>query len=133
MNTARMIMNKIIEILLNIRKLSGNEQINYLKSVKDTPMLREILYYTSNPNMVYNIKEDKFNKVIAKILKPSVVRFNTSNDWENYKKDLDKLATQKGVKEEDIVELYSKYEFDDLFKGILLKDLRLGMDISSFC
>ena len=42
-------MQKVVEVINKLRELSGNSAIEYLKENKDTPYLRDVLYYAYNP------------------------------------------------------------------------------------
>ena len=44
-------MKEVIEILENLRNLSGNAQLDYLRKYKDNQILKEVLYYTYNPDL----------------------------------------------------------------------------------
>lgn len=61
-------MKEIIEIIENLAKLSGNAQLDYLAEHKDNKTLREVLYYTYNPDLKYNINEAKLDKALKKLL-----------------------------------------------------------------
>lgn len=137
-------MKEIINILETLRTLSGNSAIDYLKSHSDNLLLKEVLQMTYDPDKKYGIKEDKFNKVLAKMnaLDGSKTRVLGELDislWERYKNALNELASKKGVQESDIARLLEEYFLViskndyELLRGILFKDLRLGMDVKTFC
>ena len=67
-------MKEIIEILDRLRELSGNEQLDYLKSHADNVILREVLWYAYNPDLKYNISEAKLDKASAKTLTTQDIR-----------------------------------------------------------
>ena len=136
-------MKEIIEIIEKLRTLSGNAQLDYLREHKDNQILKEVLYYTYNPDLKYNIDKAKLDKASGKVIRTANVdsRDYTVIDkdvWERYKSSLDSLAEKKGVKEADIVSLYTTYFLyceplsASLLKGILLKDLRINMGVTSF-
>jgi len=127
-------MNKVIEIIENLKNLSGNLQLDYLKSVKDEPNLKEVLLYTYDSNRQYKIKEDKFNKCLNgkaySVTKRDLV-------WQDFKNILDTLDSLKGVKNDDVVDVYkfimslNKKSEQELCQGILFKDLKIGLGVSS--
>lgn len=132
--------NEIFEIIENLRKLSGNEQLEYLKSHKENQMLREMLYYCYCPDLKYKINEAKWDKALGG-KKNQQRDFNsdlTAEQWNAYKSDLTALDEKKGIKEQDIARLFDRNFSDigqnvlELFKGILFKDLRIGMSVISF-
>lgn len=136
-------MKEIIEIIEKLRTLSGNEQLDYLKSHKDNTILKEVLQYTYNPDLKFNINEAKLDKASTTILttadiKKSDYTIIDKSVWERYKNSLDELASKKGVKEADIARFYSTYflhideKSKSLLKGILLKDLRINMNVKLF-
>lgn len=136
-------MKEIIEILEKLKTLSGNEQLNYLKSHKDNQTLKEVLQYTYNPDLKFNINEAKLDKVSKTVLTTSDVKESDytvidKTIWESYKNALDELASKKGVKESDIISLYGSYflrceeKSKALLKGILFKDLRINMNVKLF-
>lgn len=136
-------MKKVIEILENLRNLSGNAQLDYLKEHKDNQILKEVLQYTYNPDLKFNINEAKLDKASGKVIRTADINSRDINVigkdvWERYKNSLDELADKKGVKEADVVSLYSTYflycepKSESLLRGILLKDLRINMGVISF-
>ena len=72
-------MREIIEILENLRNLSGNEQLDYLKSNKDNKILKEVLQYTYNPDLKYNISEAKLQKACSSLVRTSDVNTRDSS------------------------------------------------------
>lgn len=123
---------KELDIIDGLRALSGNAQIDYLRANK-TPLLREILEYTLNGN-TYKITELKYDKVG---IPPFMIKKNpelTVELWNEFKVLLDYLATVKSAKDSDVQKIkqfiHSFPERESNFlKGVLYKDLRLGMDI----
>ena len=57
---------KIIEVIEELRKLSGNAQLEYLEQNK-SDLLKEVLEYTYNPHKKYKIEEGKYNKRLTKL------------------------------------------------------------------
>ncbi len=138
-------MKDIIDIIDMLKSLSGNAQLAYLNSQKDNNILKEILWYTYNPNLKFGIAEKAFNKSFEEfeldISNDDLKLFNGNlniESWNRFKSYLDKFSSQKGVKEQEIYdmisEMYLSYNHSqlDLFKGILFKDLRINMGVSSF-
>ena len=66
-------MKEVIEILENLRNLSGNAQLDYLREHKDNKILKEVLYYTYNPDLKYNINEAKLDKASGKVIRTANV------------------------------------------------------------
>lgn len=136
-------MKEIIEILDRLRELSGNEQLDYLKSHADNVILREVLWYTYNPDLKYSISEAKLDKASAKTLTTQDIRTSDytiigKDVWNSYKNLLNEFANSKGVKDADISRLYGTYfthveqKSKELLRGVLLKDLRINMGVISF-
>lgn len=136
-------MKEIIEILENLRKLSGNSAIDYLKSHSDNMLLKEVLQMTYNPDKKYGINEAKFDKARKKITSEIDTKTFEKDEldktiWERYKNSLESIASKKGVQESDVEGLFSSYFLllDEkgyaLLKGVLFKDLRIGMDVKTF-
>lgn len=137
-------MQEIINILSELRKLSGNAQIEFLKQHKSNELLKEVLIYTYDTNKVYKLNDNKLEKGLDKYsrqLKLSrVVSYQDVDKacWLKFKSSLDWLSKSKGVKEFEIDELiksfydvYDNRQLDYLFKGVLLKDLRLGIGVKT--
>lgn len=137
-------MNQIFEIINTLKSLSGNKQLEYLKSHKDNDLLKEILLYTYDTRKMYKVQEKSFNKCFDKfnsvVLKNRERTFEDLNlmSWQIFKGYLDKFASQKGVSELDIekfiAEFWDLYDHEqlELYKAVLFKDLRINMGISSF-
>ena len=136
-------MKEIIEILDRLRELSGNEQLDYLKSHADNVILREVLWYAYNPDLKYNISEAKLDKASTNTLTTQDIRTSDytiidKDVWNSYKNLLNEFANSKGVKDADISRLYGTYfthveqKSKELLRGVLLKDLRINMGVISF-
>ena len=104
-----------------------------------------MLLYTYDTDKKYKIKEaslDKaFEKYYAQLRLSEVVLYsNVDNScWQKFKASLERLSNAKGVKENEIESLvkefydfYDAKQLDYLFKGVLLKDLRLNIGVKSF-
>lgn len=127
-------MQDILSIIHELRNLSGNAQIEFLKKHKDNMLLKEVLLYTYNPDKTYKIDECKYNK--AEIGGSHQLGF-TIGFWLNFIEKLEILNNQKGVTDEDVCKI--KYyietflpEYAEFLKQILFKDLRLNMGIKKF-
>lgn len=137
-------MQQIFEIINNLKSLSGNKQLDYLKSQKDNELLKEILLYTYDTRKMYKVQEKSFNKCFDKfkstVLKNRERTYEDLNlmSWQIFKGYLDSLASQKGVSELDIekfiAEFWNLYDHEqlELYKSVLFKDLRINMGVSSF-
>ncbi len=127
-------MQEVLQIVQKLRSLSGNAQIDFLKQHKDNILLKEVLFYTYNPNKMYKIDECKYDK------------FNTGGThqlgltisfWRKFIEMLDTLVNQKGVTDEDVCKIryYMETflpEYTEFLKQVLFKDLRLNMGIKKF-
>lgn len=127
-------MQEILKRLSDLRNLSGNAQLSYLKSVA-TPLLREVLEYTLDTNKKYKITEKKYDKAmfpLFNILNNSIEKYKLTNEvWEDFKKELDYLSEIKSATDEDVQRIKNfieSCESSDFLKGVLYKDLRLGLD-----
>lgn len=136
-------MEKVFSIIDKLKTLSGNEQLNYLKSNKDNLILKEVLQYTYNPDLKFKINEAKLDKGLQSLvttadIKTSDIEAMDINLWNEYKKSLDELVNKKGVTEQDVARLCRKYFLHrekksfELLKGVLLKDLRINMNVKLF-
>ena len=127
-------MQEVLNIVQELRTLSGNAQIDFLKQHKDNILLKEVLLYTYNPDKTYKIDECKYNKIQTG---GSHQLGLTIGFWRNFIAKLDVLNNQKGVSDEDVFKI--KYyietflpEYTEFLKQILFKDLRLNMGIKKF-
>ena len=125
-------MQKVVEVINKLRELSGNSAIEYLKENKDTPYLRDVLYYAYNPDYKYGIKEDKYNKA-SKV--DGTLNLSGEMLIKSFINELDRLAGGKSAKDKDVLAIKTFIEnsqYADLLRGILFKDLRIGMDVKTF-
>jgi len=138
-------MQQVFKIIEELRNLSGNAQLEHLSKHKSNDLLKEILIYTYDCNKVYKLNEAKllkgFEKYDRQLRMADIVSYQEVDlsCWLKFKSSLDWLSKAKGVKECEIDELiktfydvYDRKQLDVLFKGVLLKDLRINMGISSF-
>ena len=121
----------LLKRLEELRQLSGNTQLSYLESIK-SDFLKEVLLYTYDPHKKYKIDEGKLNRFYT----GKVGTFTFCEDsFKIFKYTiLDHLADIKSAKDEDIKDLCDYLEnFDmpsqELMKQIILKDLRINMNI----
>jgi len=125
-------MKKVVEVINKLRELSGNSAIDYLKENKDIPYLRDVLHYTYNPDLKYGIKEDKYNKA-----NKANGTLNMSDETlvKSFFGELNRLASGKSAKDNEVSAIKTfieNSEYADLLRGILFKDLRIGMDVKTF-
>lgn len=138
-------MQEIFNIIENLRKLSGNAQLDYLLEHKDNETLREVLLYTYDTSKKYKLQEASINKALKNYkrqvrLSEVIIYQNVDNScWQKFKARLDWLSNAKGVKDceiealvKEFYDIYKEDELEYLFKGVLLKDLRINMGIKSF-
>lgn len=137
-------MQEIFNTIEELKKLSGNAQLDFLSQHKDNTALCELLLFTYDTDKKYKIKEaslDKaFEKYYAQLRLSEVVSYSKVDNscWQKFKASLERLSNAKGVKESEIESLvkefydfYDRKQLDYLFKGVLLKDLRLGLNVKS--
>ena len=128
-------MNKSLQVLRELRELSGNAQILHLQYNK-SDLLKEILEYTYDPHKKFKIEEGKYNKFDQEVV--HVVRSNfTVDDWNYFKEKLDHLVSLPSAKDEDVSNIVSfindfDNEYRDFMKKVLFKDLRLNMSVKKF-
>ena len=138
-------MQEIFNIIERLRSLSGNSQLEYLSQYKDNDTLREILLYTYDTDKKYKIQEASLEKALdaykRQVRLSEVVLYSevTKDAWDVFRTYLDKFSNAKGVKENEIEEFVKRFydfykndELEYLFKGVLMKDLRISMGIKSF-
>ena len=136
-------MEEIFNIIEKLRTLSGNAQLEYLAQHKDNDTLRELLLFTYDTDKKYKIQEASLNKALEaykrQVRLSEVVSYSevTKDAWQSFKSYLDKFSNAKGVKENEIEEFvkrfYDFYKHDELeylFKGVLMKTLNLGINVT---
>ena len=127
-------MKEILNNLEELRKLSGNNQISYLESIK-SDLLKEILEYTYDTHKKYKIDEGKFDKFYNSLISNRSI---THDDWLVFKTQiLGHLSAIKSAKDEDVKDVCEYlYNFDlesqQFLKMVLFKDLRINMNIKKF-
>ena len=137
-------MQQIFNTIEELKKLSGNAQLDFLSQHKDNATLCEVLLFTYDTDKKFKIKEaslDKaFERYYAQLRLSEVVSYQDVDNscWQKFKASLERLSNAKGIKESEIESLvkefydfYDAKQLDYLFKGVLLKDLRLGLNVKS--
>ena len=122
-------MQDIIDIINKLKTLSGNDQIKELSKHKDNELLKEILTYTYNKDK-YKISNKKLEK---SLLSQKYIKSNTQYTWQDFKAILDRLKILKATTEKDVEEVLRAINSNpehiaNLFKQVLLKDLRIGLN-----
>lgn len=122
-------MQDIIDIINKLKILSGNDQIKELSKHKDNELLKEILTYTYNKDK-YKISNKKLEK---SFLSQKYVKSNIQYTWQDFKAILDRLKTLKATTEKDVEEVLrainsNPEHITNIFKQVLLKDLRIGLN-----
>ena len=128
-------MKEVLKRLADLRTLSGNAQISYLRSVA-SPLLREVLEYTLDTHKTYKITEKKYNKAMLPLFNTSLMNLDRNQPltvelWNKFKDMLDYLASVKAATDEDVQRVKNLIETcseRDFLKMVLYKDLRLGLD-----
>ena len=126
-------MQEILDVLNNLRQISGNAQLDYLEFVKND-LLKQVFEYTYNTHKKYKISEGKFNKFIP-FYANTEKKPLTQRDWNDFCKLLDMLVTIKSAKDEvvnEVARFIYMFEQHEFLKMVLFKDLRVGMNIKKF-
>ncbi len=128
---------EIIKKLSNLRQLSGNAQLDYLKSICDDT-LREVLLYTYDPDKTYKIDEGKYERI--QLHKGLISRKKkqefTENDWCKFKQILDKLVEKRAVTDSEVRNVkffitdFVDTDIQSFLCMVLFKDLRLNIGIA---
>lgn len=126
----------VINQLNELRKLSGNAQLEYLAQVKN-PLLREVLEYTYNPHKTYKIDECKLalapmrGGLLKRKLKPGL----SEEEWHKFTEMLDTLSEKRSASLDDVRILkrfitdYSSLDVQALLSQVVAKDLRLNLGL----
>lgn len=127
-------MNEILEIIKQLGETSStNDKLAILKRNKDNELFCKILKYTYDPQYKYGVSEDVLKKLLE-INKPVEV-FYINKDFYKVFALLDKLATNNindSFREEIRCILLSlSPNIRELFKKVLLKDLRVGISVKT--
>ena len=128
-------MREVLNRIADLRTLSGNAQIAYLNSVK-SPLLREVLEYTLDTNKKYKITDKKYNRATLPLFNTNLLTLDknqplTVDLWNKFKGELDYLSSVKSATDEDVQRVKNLIEScadREFLRGVLFKDLRLGMD-----
>lgn len=129
-------MQKIIEIINELRKYSGNAQLEYLQDNK-SDLLKEVLDYTYNPHKMYKIAESKLALAVIKkgLIKRKLNPNFTEEDWHKFTDMLDELSEKRAGDENDARKLkyfitgFSNIDVQQFLSQVLAKDLRLNLGI----
>jgi len=130
-------MNSELKVVCNtlqqIREAKGKQKQLILEQHKDNEILKEVLEYCYNPHKVYGIKKTSWNKVnLRRDSVSTVVGFIEFIDFKKQLNHLQKTNVNKALLEE--INLWANKlhpELKGLFKGILFKDLKLGINTST--
>lgn len=135
-------MQEVKKVLNDLKNLSGNCQLDYLMQNKNNITLRQVIEYCYDKHRKYKIDEKKYNKFCIKPKQSFGFNFDMErlldeHDWIQYRKLLDNLVDQRSAKDSDIkiiTDFINQFYDDDkdILKGILFKDLRLGMNLKKF-
>lgn len=119
-------LKNVAEIVKLLQNTSGtNDKMEILKANKDNKLLKLLLHYTYNPFMMYGITPNVFDEVkydggfgINPLIMINLCRkLSESNINNDLRREVIELSLLMGSSEEF-----------ELFKGILCKDLKLGMN-----
>lgn len=138
-------MQEIFNIIEKLRTLSGNAQLDFLSQHKDNKTLRDLLLYTYDSDKKYGIQETSLEKSLeayrrqVRLSEVIIYKNIDKSCWERFRTCLDEFSNKKGIKENEIEEFVKKFydfykhdELEYLFKGVLLKDLKINMGLASF-
>lgn len=128
---------QLLEKLNKLRELSGNAQLDYLKSVCDD-MLRDVLLYTYDPDKTYKIDEGKYERIqLHKGLIPRKKKQEfTVDDWIKFTQILDKLVEKRAVTDSEVKNVkffitdFVDKDIQSFLCMVLFKDLRLNIGIA---
>lgn len=131
-----MYMYEIVNQLQKLRELTGNAQLNYLRSI-NSEILKEILDYTYNPDKTYKIDKVKYDKIIIKkgLLAPKKKTEFNLEDWIEFKHLLDNLVNKRAVTDSEVrivksfITSFIDKDIQLFLCMVLFKDLRLYMGI----
>lgn len=129
-------MQKIIEIINELRKYSGNAQLDYLQ-VNKSDLLKEVLDYTYNPHKMYKIDECKLALVSIKkgLIARKLKNTFELEDWNKFTDILDELIEKRAADLNDVRRLkyfitnYSNLDVQQFLSMVVAKDLRLNLGI----
>ncbi len=129
-------MYEVINQIDELRKLTGNAQLDYLRSVK-SDLLKEILDYTYNPDKMYKVDECKLALVTIKkgLIARKLKNDFTVQDWNEFTAILDELSEKRAADLNDVRKLkyfitgYSSLDAQQLMSMVVAKDLRLNLGI----
>jgi DNA ligase-1 len=129
-------MYEVINQIDELRKLTGNAQLDYLRSVK-SDLLKEILDYTYNPDKMYKVDECKLALVTIKkgLIARKLKNDFTVQDWNEFTAILDELSEKREADLNDVRKLkyfitgYSSLDAQQLMSMVVAKDLRLNLGI----
>ena len=129
-------MQKIIEIINELRKYSGNAQLEYLQANK-SDLLKEVLDYTYNPHKMYKIDECKLALVSIKkgLIARKLKNTFELEDWNKFTDILDELIEKRAADLNDVRRLkyfitnYSNLDVQQFLSMVVAKDLRLNLGI----
>lgn len=118
-------MNNIANIIKELRETSStNDKLSILRREKDNELLQKVLEYTLNPFKKYGISEKNIKPLALTEMKPKDIfelldTLANSNINDNLRFEANNFL---GHYDEELLGLYS---------NIILKDLRIGMNIKS--
>lgn len=118
-------METVAEIIKKLQNTSGtNDKLAILKANSDNELLKQVLYYTYNPLLTYKITEAVFDKYRGGTYRQGTI-FDVLNELANSNIN-DRLR-------EDVVAYVMRQDEDIqwLFKGMLIKDLRINMGVKN--
>lgn len=120
-------MLKVVEVIDNIEKTNGtNDKIGILRKNGNNELLKKVLFYTYNSDLQFGVKKTTINKF-------KYSRQGQSK-WMNLFGMLDELARSninKDLTREVELFLQDEEEFKDLYIRILLKDMRIGLNVKN--
>lgn len=128
---------KVISVINKLRQLSGNAQLDYLKSNCDD-LLRDVLLYTYDPDKTYKIDLNKYNKIqLHKGLIPRKKKYQfAEEDWNKFKQILDNLVNKRAVTDSEVRNVkffitdFADANIQSFLCMVLFKDLRLNIGIA---
>ena len=121
-------MREVVRIVEALRSTSStNNKLDILKANKENTLLQRVLEYTYNPFKRYGLSEKILNKAIEEVLEDEESSFVNIFDC------LDKLANSNinDQLRSDVARFLHNNEYKELFKCMVLKDLKIGLNVKS--
>lgn len=121
-------MREVVRIVEELRSTSStNSKLDILKANKENTLLQRVLEYTYNPFKRYGLSEKILDKAIEEVLE------GEESSFVNIFECLDKLANSNinDKLRNDVAKFLHNREGKELYKCMILKDLKIGLNVKS--